>query len=93
MRVSQREDQPTITIVFFLDILFCANFRIIDRLARMAPALDAVAHDADVGVSGCNRPPGGFMRSVSMLVGAVEDKFRALLGRQLIRDDVLVGAG
>ena len=66
MRVSQREDQQTTSIVFFLDILFRADFGIIDRLARMAPTLDAVAHDADVGVSSCNRPTGGFMRSVSM---------------------------
>ena len=93
MRVSQREDQPTISIVLFLDVLFCADFRIIDRLARMLPTVDAVAHHADVGVSGCNRPPGGFMRSVSMQVGAVEDKFRALLGGQLVRDVVLVVTG
>ena len=93
MRVSQREDQPTISIVLFLDVLFCADFWIIDRLARMAPTLDTVAHHADVGVSGCNRPPGGFMRSVSMQVGAVEDKFRALLGGQLVRDVVLVVTG
>jgi hypothetical protein len=76
-----------------LDILFCADFRIIDGLARMAPALDAVAHNANVGVSGCNRPPGGFMRRVSMQVGAVEDEFRALLAGQLFRDVVLVVAG
>jgi hypothetical protein len=93
MRVSQREDQPTISIVLFLDILFCADFRVIDRLARMAPTLDTVAHHADVGVSGCNRPPGGFMRSVSMQVGAVENKLRALLGGQLVRDVVLVVTG
>ena len=93
MGVQQREDQPTSSIVAFFDVLLCADFRIIDRLARMAPTLDAVAHDADVGVSGCNRPPGGFMRSVSMQVGAIEDKFRAILGGQLLRHVVLVVAG
>jgi hypothetical protein len=76
-----------------LDVLFRANFRIIDRLARVAPALDTVAHDADVGVSGFNRPTGGFMRSVSMQVGAVEYKLRAFLGGQLFRDVVLVVTG
>ena len=93
MGVGQREDQPTISIVLFLDVLFCADFWIIDRLARMAPTLDTVAHHADVGVSGRNRPPGGFMRSVSMQVGAVENKLRAPLGGQLFRDVVLVVAG
>ena len=93
MGVRLREDQAATSIVLFLDVLLCADFRIIDRLARMLPTLDAVAHNADVGVSGFNRPPGGFMRSVSMQIGAVEDKFRALLGGQLFRDVVLVVAG
>ncbi|HSU91497.1 MAG TPA: hypothetical protein VLI44_08600 [Sporolactobacillaceae bacterium] len=61
MGVSLREDQATTSIVAFFDIYLCADFRIIDWLARMLPTVDAVAHDADVGVSGCNRPPGGFM--------------------------------
>ncbi len=93
MRVSVREDHAATSIVLFLDILFCPDFRIIDRLARMAPTLDTVAHHADVCVSGCNRPPGGFMRSVSMQVGAVEDEFRALVGGQLFCRVVLVVAG
>ena len=80
MRVRLREYQAATSIVLFLDVLFRTDFRIIDGLARMLPTLDAVAHDADVGVSGFNRPPGGFMRSVSMQVGAVEDKLRAFLG-------------
>jgi hypothetical protein len=93
MRVNLREDQPRTSIVLFLDVLFCPDFRIIDRLARMAPTLDTVAHDADVGVSGFDRPPGGFMRSVSMQVGAVENKFRALFGGQLFRCVVFIVAG
>ena len=93
MSVRLREDQAAMSIVLFLDVLLCADFRIIDRLARVAPALDTVAHDADVGVSGFNRPTGGFMRSVSMQVGAVEYKLRAFLGGQLFRDVVLVVTG
>jgi hypothetical protein len=93
MRVRLREDQATTSIVLLLDVLFCADFRIIDRLARMLPTFDAVAHHADVGVSGFDRPPGGFMRSVSMQVGAIENQFRAFLGRQLFRYVVLVVAG
>ena len=93
MRVSLREYQATISIVLFLDVLLRAYFGIIDRLARMLPTLDAVAHDADVGVSGFNRPPGGFMGSVSMQIGAVEDKLRAFLGGQFFRHVVLVVAG
>ena len=93
MGVRLREYQATASIVLFLDVLFRANFRIIDRLARMAPALDAVAHDADVGVSGFNRPTGGFMRSVSMQVGAVENELRAFFGGQLFPDVVLIVAG
>ena len=93
MGVRLREYQATTSIVLFLDVLFRANFRIIDRLARVAPALDTVAHDADVGISGFNRPPGGFVRSVSMQVGAVEDELRAFLGGQLFRDVVLVVTG
>jgi hypothetical protein len=73
--------------------LLGADFRIVNRLTRLLPTLDAVAHDADVGVSGCDRPPGGFMRSVSMQVGAVEDELRAFLGGQLVGDVVLVVAG
>jgi hypothetical protein len=88
-----REDHATTSIVLFLDVLFRADFRIIDRPARVAPPLDTVAHDADVGVSGFNRPTGGFMGSVSMQVGAVEDKFRVFLGGQLFRNVVLVVAG
>ena len=88
MGVNQREDQATTSIVFVR-----ANFWIINRLARLLPALDAVAHDADVGVTGRSRPPGGFMRSVSVQVGAVEDEFRTLVGGQLVRDVVLVVAG
>src|SRR5713101_893326 len=93
MRVRLREDQPTSSIVALFDILPGTHFRIINRFARMPPTLDAVAHHADVGVSGCNRPPGGFMRSVSMQVGAVENQFRVLLGGQLLRNVVLVIAG
>ncbi len=91
MGVSLREDQAT-TSIAFLDILLRANFRIINRLARMLPTLDAVTHDANVSVSCFNRPPGGFMRSLSMQVGAVEYEFRALVGRQFVRHIVLVVA-
>jgi len=93
MGVRLREDQETASIVFFLDVLFRADFGIIDRLTRMASTLDAVAHHADVGVSGFNRPTGGFVRSVSMQVGAIEDKLRAFLGGQLFRHVILIVAG
>ena len=93
MGVALREDQAATSIVLFLDVLLGADFRIIDRLARMLPAFDAVAHDADIDVSGFNRPTGGFMRSVSMQVGAVENEFGAFLGGQFFRDVVFVVAG
>ncbi|GEM_PF-5105435 len=60
------------------------------RLACGVPSHDAVFHFEEVRVTGLCRPPGGFIGSHSMQVGAVKDQLRMLVRRQF-REIVSVG--
>src|ERR1700678_4589916 len=64
----------------------------LDRLASIDPALDAVSPDAHVSVSRGHRPARGFMRRGTLRVGAVEDELRVFIGRQRGGDVILVVA-
>src|SRR5579885_6047 len=59
-------------------------FRRLRRLARRTPSGNSVRHHAHVRVAGFDRPTGGLVRSHSMLVMAVENQLRVLVGRQFL---------
>jgi hypothetical protein len=50
------------------------------RLACGVPSNNAVFHFGEVCVAGFCRPPGGFIGSHSMQVGAIEDQLGMFVG-------------